>query len=197
MKETSGQQTRRRWVTLAEVVAVAGVVIAGLTLYTNWQDRRDTAAARIEERSDAARDRTRFELRGLPASGHSAILLTRDEAHPLGDVRVSFPSPLGVPAQDAVDHTIDGDWFSKPLREQTDGGDDDVTGRLPVLIDYTFMADDKPVSRRAIYDIVWKTEGQLLRGRRVNLVDFRLREAGGSQQRIDALWAKDKPPAAK
>ena len=193
MKETSDQQTRRRWVTLAEVLAVAGVVIAGLTLYNSWQERRDSAATKIEERAAAARDRSRFELRGVPASGHSSILLTRDEAHPLGDVRVSFPTALGVAPQDAVGHTIEADWFERPLREQTDGGEDDVTGRLPVLVDYSFMADDKPIARCAIYDVVWKTEGQLLRGRRVTLLDFRLREAGGSQQRIDALWARDKP----
>jgi hypothetical protein len=198
MKETADQQTRRRWVTLAEVLAVAGVVIAGLTLYNSWQERRTGAAAKIEERAAAARDRTRFELRGVPADGHSSILLTRDEAHPLGDVRVTFPASLGVAPQDAVGHTIEADWFEGPLREQTDGGEDEVTGRLPVLVDYSFMADDKPIARRAIYDIVWKTEGRLLRSRRLSLVDFRLREAGGSRQRIDALWAKDRPkPPAK
>ena len=36
---------RRRWLTLAEIVAIAGVVIAGLTLWNNWQGREAEQAA--------------------------------------------------------------------------------------------------------------------------------------------------------
>ena len=43
--------TRRRWITLAEVVAVAGVLIGALTLYTNWSDRR------ADEEGDRGADR--------------------------------------------------------------------------------------------------------------------------------------------
>ena len=47
MTETADQaRTRRRWITLAEVVAVAGVVIAALTLYLNVSDRRADRAER-------------------------------------------------------------------------------------------------------------------------------------------------------
>lgn len=196
MTETSDQaQTRRRWITLAEVVAVAGVIIAALTLYTNWQERRDAAADRAIEQASAQRDKTRFMLHGSPAKDRRSIVLAREEAHPLGDIRVTFPAALGVSPQDSVTQTIDADWFDQALRKATDGGADDRTGRLPVLIRYTYFTDDRPTTRQAIYDIVWHTQGQALRGRKVTLLDLRLRETGGNQKRIDVLWDKDRPAA--
>ena len=197
MSETQDQaQTRRRWVTLAEVVAVAGVVIAALTLYSNWQERRDAAADKAVEQASATRDKTRFVLRGTVAKDKRSIVLVREEAHPLGDIRVTFPTSLGVSPQDSVTQTIEANWFDTALRKATDGGPDERTGRLPVLIRYTYFTDDQPTTRQAIYDLVWKTEGQMLRGRKVELLDLRLRESGGTQQRIDALWAKALPKPA-
>jgi len=194
MSETRDQaQTRRRWITLAEVVAVAGVVIAALTLYSNWQDRKQAAADKAIEQASATRDKTRFLLRGAPDKDKRTIVLVREEAHPLGDIRVTFPTALGVSPQDSVTQTIEADGFEAALRKATDGGADDLTGRLPVLIRYTYFTDDQPTTRQAIYDIVWHTEGQRLRGRKVELLDLRLRETGGNQKRIDALWAKDWP----
>ncbi len=197
MSETSDQaQTRRRWITLAEVVAVAGVVIAALTLYSNWQERRDTAADKAIEQASATRDKTRFVLRGTPAADKRAIMLTREEAHPLGDIRVTFPTALGVSPQDSVTQTIPVDWFDDALRKATDGGADDLTGRLPVLIRYTYFTDDQPTTRQAIYDLVWQTHGRRFKSRAVELLDLRLRESGGNQQRIDALWAKALPKSS-
>ncbi|MGN6375110.1 MAG: hypothetical protein ACTHMG_06100, partial [Sphingomonas sp.] len=54
--------TRRRWLTLAEIVAIAGVVIAGLTLWNNWQGREDVRAARQAAQQDAERARDQFIL---------------------------------------------------------------------------------------------------------------------------------------
>jgi hypothetical protein len=197
MSETQDQaQTRRRWVTLAEVVAVAGVIIAALTLYSNWQERRDAAADKAVEQASATRDKTRFVLRGTVAKDKRSIVLVREEAHPLGDIRVTFPTSLGVSPQDSVTQTIEAGWFDTALRKATDGGPDERTGRLPVLIRYTYFTDDQPTTRQAIYDLVWKTEGQMLRGRKVELLDLRLRESGGTQQRIDTLWAKALPKPA-
>lgn len=191
MSETSDQaQTRRRWITLAEVVAVAGVVIAALTLYSNWQERRDAAADKVVEQASATRDKTRFMLRGTVAKDKQSIVLVREEAHPLGDIRVTFPTALGVSPQDSVTQTIELGWFDDALRKATDGGADDRTGRLPVLIRYTYFTDDQPTTRQAIYDLVWSTHGRRLRSRAVELVDLRLRESGGNQQRIDSLWAR-------
>ena len=197
MTETSDQATRRRWITLAELVAVAGLLIGALTLYLNWADRRDAAAAKAGEQASAARDKARFVLRGEVAAGNRSIMLVRDEDHALRDVRVDFPTAFGIGAQDAVGHSIETEWFAEPLRRLTDGGADARSGRLPVLVTYTYLVDDAPLTRRAIYDIIWNTSGRFLRGRAVAVTDFRLREPGGSVTRLDALWAREAAQTAR
>jgi hypothetical protein len=89
--ETSDQaQTRRRWITLAEAVAVAGVIIAALTLYSNWQERREAAAAKQIEAAAETRGKTRFVLRGAVAKDKRAIVLARDETHPPSPRRLGY-----------------------------------------------------------------------------------------------------------
>lgn len=192
MTETSEQRTtRRRWLNLAELVAVAGLLIGGLTLWLNWSDRRDDKAQAAAAAAAAARDKARFDLTGKVDGDE--ILLLRDEKHALGDVRVTFPSALRTPPRDAVAHRIEREWFADALLKATDGGPDERTGRLPVLVSYTYVVDDAAHRRRALYDVVWKTDGRLLRGRSLDLIDFRLRRPGGDQAALDAAWESSKP----
>jgi hypothetical protein len=189
VSESAEQRTaRRRWLNLAELVAVAGLLIAALTLWLNWSDRREDKAQAAAASAAAARDKLRFELRGKVDDDE--ILLLRDERHALGDVRVTFPRALGVSPQDAVLQTIEKDWFKDALLRATDGGPDERTGRLPVLVDYEYMVDDTEHRRRAVFDIVWRTDGRPLRGRSLKLVDFRLRQPGGDQAALDAAWSR-------
>lgn len=189
MTEPTGQAARRRrWLNVTEFVAVAGLLVATLGLWNTFSERRSAA----EEKKAAAAAQTkasrRFELRGEVARGNRSIMLLRDETHTLGDVRVAFPGALGVGTKDAVDHQIRADWFDGPVLKATDGGPDDRVGRLPVLVTYTYRTGDDQTTRTAMYDLVWRTRGQFLQGRELALTDFRLREPGGSQARIDALW---------
>ncbi|PAX09743.1 hypothetical protein [Sphingomonas lenta] len=179
---------RRRWLNTTEFVAVAGLIIAALGLWNTYSDRRNAAEEKKAAAKAQAEAGRRFELRGEVAKGNRAILLLRDERHVLGDVRVTFPPALGVGAKDAVDHQIRADWFDGPLLKATDGGPDERVGRLPVLVTYSYRTDDDRTTRTAVYDLVWRTRGQFLQGRELALTDFRLREPGGSQARIDTLW---------
>ena len=182
-------RTRRRWVSLAEVVAVAGLLIGALSLYTTWSDHRTDERARIQAEAAAAQDKGRFELRGLVAHNGDSVALLRDERHELRDVRVAFPTPLAIGAKDAVDQTIERDWFEKPLLDATAGKGGDQVGRLPVLVSYTYGDGDAQRGKTGIYDIVWRTRGRFLRGRALTITGFRSRQAGGSQAMLDGLWA--------
>lgn len=189
--------TRRRWVTLAEVLAIAGVVIAALGLWNNWSDRRADEADKVAAQASQTRERIRFELKGQVIDGGGAVQLLRDDTHALGDVSVTFPSALGIAAKDAVDHRIDRDWFAPALLKLTDGGADDAEGRLPVLVRYDYSVDDVKASRTALYDIVWQTGGRVLLGRSLKITDFRLRERSATVAGLDAAWAKVKPVVSK
>lgn len=195
--ETPDQaRTRRRWITLAEAVAVIGLLIAGLTLYTNWSDKRAERAAQAEAAADEKADRAHFVVRAKPTSNGGALTLIEDDAHSLGDIAVTFPSALGVEGRTAISGaTISADWFAEPLLKATDGGDDRKTGRLPVLLTVKYFAGDEPHSLTGIYDIIWRTEGRMLRGRALKLEDLRLHRKGGNQKALDAIWAREKPAA--
>jgi hypothetical protein len=187
--------TRRRWVTLAEVVAVAGVLIAALTLWTNWSDHRADEADKIAAQSSAAHERSKIDLSAIVQDGGDTLLL-KDARHDLQDVTITFPRALGVSAQrPPAEPVIDGSWFSAPLLKLTDGGSDDRAGRLPVLVSVQYFDGDATRSASGIYDVIWKTEGRVLRGRALKLEGLRVRQRGGDQAKLDAIWAKEKPAA--
>ena len=192
-RETPDQaKTRRRWITLAEVVAVAGVLIAGLTLYSGWADRRADQAERVAAQAGAARAEARVDLVATVTGGGDTLTL-RDEKHDIRDATFTFPKALGVAKQSPVEAAIDADWVSDALLKLTDGGADDRTGRLPVLIATTYWDGDTPRTTSAIYDIIWRTYGRALRGRGFKLEGLKLRQRGGTSAALDAAWAREKP----
>ena len=181
-------RTRRRWVSLAEAVAVAGLLIGALSLYLTWSDHRADDRARVHAEAAASQDKARFDLRGLASRDGGSIALLRDERHELRDVRIAFPTALGIGTRDAVDQKIARDWFDRPLLDATAGKDADQVGRLPVLVTYTYGDGDAQHAKTGIYDIVWRTRGRFLRGRALTITGFRSRQPGGSQATLDALW---------
>lgn len=186
-------RTRRRWLTLAEVVAVAGVAIAGLNFYSDWTDRREQATTRASEQSSEIRDRARIELAGTVKDGGKQLALS-DPHHDLSDAIITFPRGLGVaPQRPPGDPAIAVDGFAKVLLKLTDGGADEKTGRLPVLVTVRYFVGDDARTASAIYDVVWRTEGHLLRGRSLRLDSLKLRQRSGGQSALDAAWERERP----
>lgn len=186
---------RRRWLTIGELVAVAGVVIAGLTLWNGWSERRDAAATHAAEqaaaKAEAAATRRRIGLIATDKGGDALAFKGVECALQATDIR--FPKALGVEPQFTVTvHEIQAEWMSKSLLKLTDGGADRRRGRLPILIDSRCEGAGGARRESAIYDLVWETEPGLF-GRSLKLRGLVLREdeAGrNGQARLDALWTK-------
>uniref|UniRef100_UPI0035CA0DA3 hypothetical protein n=1 Tax=uncultured Sphingomonas sp. TaxID=158754 RepID=UPI0035CA0DA3 len=181
--------TRRRWINLGEFIAVAGLIIAGVSLYLNWSDRRADEADRHIATVKAERDQARFDIRAVAAKNGATLLLQHDERHAIRDATVTFPTELGIGSKDTVGDTIDRGWFEHALLKASDA----KAGRLPVLIALTYWDGDTPRTTRGIYDIGWKTEGGFPFGRSVKLESLRLHELGGTQKRLDTVWADERP----
>lgn len=191
MSETADQaRTRRRWITLAELVAVAGVVIAALTLYLNVSDRRADEAARA---AAAQKDATAQSRVALTGTVDDASVTLKDPRHDITDTTILFPKALGVGKQAPVEPRIDADMFRKPLLKLTDGGPDARTGRLPVLITTRYWDGDATRSARGLYDIIWRTHGRRFFGRALTIEGFRLRQTGGDAAALERAWAAAKP----
>lgn len=188
-------KTRRRWINLAELVALLGLVIAALGLWNSWQDRRDAHDARTQAEAANARDQSRVDLTATPRDGGRELLL-KDPRHDIQDVTIAFPSALGVTAQRPLaDPVITAD----PLRDALLKGNDHHAGRLPVLVTTRVVDGDSGHSVAAIYDVVWTTKrGMLgLGGRGLSLNAIRLVRRGGTQAGLDSLWAREKATRAE
>lgn len=197
MSETADQaRMRRRWITLAEVVGVAGLIIAALGLWMNWSDRRSDEAERTAERTGEQRQHALVTLTAMVTDGGQSLTLA-DPQHTIAAASVQLPSGLQVAAQDAMPGPrISAGWFERQLLELTDGGADDRSGQLPVLVTTSWW--DGPDQRRdtAIYDVLWSSHGRLIGGRRIELTGLALRSRGGSAAALDRAWQQARPSPA-
>ena len=197
MNETREQVARRRrWLSLGEFVAVAGLLIAALGLWNTWSERRDAAAEKRAEAANAAKAGARLNLRARVEEGRRVVLT--DPRHELIDAVIAFPSQLKTgERRPATGPLIERDWFGGALLKATDGGADEREGRLPVLVTASYLDGDSTRTASAIVDLVWRTEGRVIGGRSLTIEAARLRQRGGDQARVDALWARELPPAPK
>lgn len=183
-------KSRRRLITLPEMVAVLGLVIGALTLGLNWSDKRQAAQERAAASAAAGAAKVRLNLDADLARGGSEIRLS-DAQHELIDTAIDFPAALGIERQTPATARIDKDWFAAAVLKATDGGADDREGRLPVLVTTRYMVGDSPREGRGIVEIVWRTHGRLVGGRSLTIEAVRVREQKGDRKRIDALWSAE------
>src|SRR6188768_949074 len=187
------QQARRRWITLGETVGVAGLIVAALSLYLGWAGRRDDEAERRAEQAAArkaeAAQRRHIGLVATDADGE--VLSFKGVACALQSADIRFPAAFGVAAQNtALSYRIEADWFDGPLLEALEPAKAEQ-GRLPVLIESRCTGEDGDRVERAIYEIPYRVDSRLLRGKTVRLRGLVLREyvsGATGQARLDAAW---------
>ncbi|MFT3978404.1 MAG: hypothetical protein QM688_15040 [Sphingomonas bacterium] len=187
----SDATNRRRWVTLAEMVAVVGMLIGAATLYLNWSGRRADEAARAAQAASVEHARGIVTLVGKVANGGDALTLSDGDRN-FSAATVTFPKSLGVSAQDALPGPrIAADWFADALLKANEGTDA-RHGRLPVLIATNWWDGDKSHSETALYDVLWRTDSRFLRGKKVVLTGLALTSRNGSPAALEAAWGREK-----
>lgn len=190
--------TRRRWVTLAEVLAVVAVAISALTLWNSWSERSDNVAARHAE---AERASARAATLVLVAAGRGERVLTlkpADGAQSVQSQSIVFPKALGVaPAETTGEPRVEAKWFGDALKQTREaiGLPDDSRGdeRLPVIITTRFLVDGEAHEDVALYDVGYTISGRLLTGHSVKLRGLSLVsrvESANARARLDSRWAK-------
>ena len=181
-------KSRRRLLTLAEFVAVAGLMVAALTLYLNWSQRRSDAEDKAASASAQRQERARLNLTAT-VEGDGRRLLLHDANHDLQDVAIDFPRASGIGRQVPVgDPAIEAEPIAGPILALTDGKTDTREGRLPALITVRYWDGDTARTVTGLYDIIWGTHGRLFRGRALRLEGLRLRDRNGTTAKLDAAW---------
>lgn len=184
---------KRRWINLAELVGVAGLIIAALGLWSNWSDQRQATAEKQATQAGEAKTRARLNLTTEVEKGERVTLI--DPRHELQEVVIAFPAALNLPERRPVAAAvIERAWFEAALLNSTDGGADEREGRLPVLMTARYLEGDAARTGIAIVDVIWRTEGRLLGGRTLRIEAARVRQRGGSVAVLDALWAREVRP---
>ena len=194
MTESADQaRTRRRWISLAEIVAVAGLLIGAATLYLNWADRQEVKAEKAEVAQSEGKARTLVTLTGKVSSGGDTLALAAT-GQEISEATVRFPATLGVAAQDAMPGpAIQASWFAPALIAATDKGADEQSGRLPVLITVGWWDGDAKRTATARYDLLWRTHGRVLQGRKVELTGIALADRSASAAALDTAWKRTRP----
>lgn len=194
----TSDQPRRRLL-IGEAVAVAGLLVAALSLYLAWsgrlEDKAEHDAEQAESRRAEAAQRSHIGLVATDADGE--VLSFKGVACALQSADISFPEALGVPTQNtALSSRIEADWFDAPLLDVLEPAKVEQ-GRLPVLIESRCAGADGERVERAIYEIPYRIDSPLLRGKTVHLRGLVLREyvgPGRGKARLNAAWKALAPP---
>lgn len=197
-------KVRRRWITLGEVLGVAAVLISGLTLWNNWNDRRETKAEMAATEQRAFAKAAKLVL--VAVDGGKQVLALKPAAaeQSVQSQSILFPTALGVsPAATTGEPRIEGGWFEHALvkAREAAGLPDNSRGdeRLPVVIVTQYLGDGDPHEDVALYDVGYTISGKFLGGHSVTLRGISLVakvKRDYAQAKLDARW-KTLLPAAK
>jgi hypothetical protein len=210
MSETPAEKRRRlRFLTLAELVGIAAVVIAGLGYWDSHRERaqsdRERAAEAQERKAEAKAGvlKLSFLMTGTPeAAGERLRLSTVHPEQVIQTQSISFPSEIrGDAVQTTGNPRLEAGWFEGGLSkaEHARGGKQ-RQGRLPVGIVTVFIEDGQPKTDRAIYLLGYSAHPRVLRSDKVELEGLSLMRRGVGedvQAAVDAAWTRINPPPAK
>jgi hypothetical protein len=180
-----------RWFTLAEIVGVAALAIAGLGYWDSHRDRvqqqqertqaeHDRAAAEAAQAKARAQEaqqeavRHALVLTGTPSGGElrlqparsSQVIQTQTLWFPT-EVRADSVSTTGNPR-------IEAGWIEDRLRRVAKAEDH----RVPVAIETSFIEDGETRTDRAVYLIGYSLRGRLVGGPQVMFEGLSLSKRG-------------------
>lgn len=205
-KGTSAEQAearaqRRRWLSLAEIVGLASVTIAGLGLWNSYAERRDAKQASAKTAAVTAAP-TPLVLRGRLDKEGERMTIAGAKGEVFQAQTVTFPTALGVAAvaTHADEGSIEARAFDDAVKtaRKAAGREGDSRGEelLPVLVETQYLANGDPRTDRAVYDIAYNVNGGLFGSHlRLRGLAFVARAKAGGTARVDALW-RTRVPAA-
>lgn len=174
LRAAEAAATRRRWVTLAEVLAVLAVLISALTLWNSWSERSDSKAVKTAEAERASTRAATLVLVAVRRGDRTLALKPSADEQSVQSQTIAFPTALhAAPAQTTGEPRIEAGWFEDGLKKAREaaGLADNSRGdeRLPIVISTRFLVDGEPHEDVALYDIGYTISGRLIAGHSVKL----------------------------
>ena len=192
--ETPAGRTRRRWITLGELVGIGALVVSVLGY---WDAHRDRVAAHAP--AAATVRSVPLVLTGTVDAAGDRIALKPASADQVVETQsIRFPSAV---RKDAIETTgnahIEAAWFEGGLRTTLKGRK--LHGgrhRLPVVIDTSYVSGAATIADHALYDLGYSLHARLLRPDAVTIEGISLvhRAKGDLQAEADARFDHSLPP---
>ena len=197
MSETPRKRLPIRWLTLAEIVGLAALIIAGLGYLDahreRTQEERLRAEAARERQTEASANARRqsFVMTGAPDKAGERVRLSA--AHPdqlIQTQTVWFPAAIRA---DSVETTgnprLEAGWIEAGLKKAAGRS---KSGRVPVGVLTVFIEDGQTKTDRAVYWLGYSLHARTLRPDRLELEGLSLARrgvAGDLQAAADNLWS--------
>jgi hypothetical protein len=156
----SDSQTRRRWITLGEIVAIAALIVSAVGVWIAWKSSSEDKPTRVVEQ----RPSVPLALRGTAdGDGRTLTILPADSSHALEGLTVTIKnsSPIDV----GSDGRLSASDVEAALKDR-DKEAKDITHSLPVRIDARYVEMGKDRRGGGSYVLRYKWEGGGLFGGR-------------------------------
>ena len=163
MSDSSDTRTRRRWIALGEVIAIAALIVSAIGVWIAWKSSSNDQPTRVVEQRQAIP----LTLRGkVQDDGRELVISPVELTHALESLRVSvgrsYPEEIGS------EGVLKAEYVQARLSgTQLDKGDHDI--KLGLHIRYVEMGKERKASQD--YTLRYRVEGGgLLGGRSLRFV---------------------------
>jgi hypothetical protein len=161
----SDSDTRRRWITLGEIIGIAALIVSGIGVWIAWKSSNEDRPTRVVEQRSAVP----LALRGTAdGDGGTLTIMPADPSHALEGLMVSIKGAA------KIDVGSDGRLSASDVQAALKGREKeakDVTHSVPVRIDarYVEMGKDRRGGGNYVLRYKWQGGG-LFGGRSLRLV---------------------------
>lgn len=161
------EKTRRRWINLGELIALAALIVSALGVWIAWKSSNQDKPTEVVEHRSAVP----LALRGTADNdGRTLTIMPADASHSLQSLKVTIK---GAPS---IDVGSDGRLSASDVEAALRGREKeakDVTHSVPVRIDARYVEAGADRRGGGTYTIRYKWEGGgLFGGRSLRLIAF-------------------------
>jgi hypothetical protein len=156
----SDSETRRRLITLGEIIAIAALIVSGIGVWIAWKSSNEDKPTRVVEQRSAVP----LALRGtVESNGSTLTIMPADPSHALEGLSVA------IKGGSTIDVGSDGKLSASDVQAALKGRDKeakDVTHSVPIRIDARYVEMGKDRRGGGNYVLRYKWEGGGLFGDR-------------------------------
>jgi hypothetical protein len=161
----SDEKTRRRWINLGELIAIAALIVSATGVWIAWKSSNQDKPTRVVEQ----RSTVPLALRGTPdGDGRTLTIIPADPSHALESLTVNLKGAS------PIDLGSDGRLAASDVEGALKGREKeakDVTHSVPVRIDARYVESGADRRGGGTYVVRYKWEGGgLFGGRSLHLV---------------------------